>query len=83
MLVKHKNESKNSIVFIVRCLCKCTQNKKKELDFSNSLVNSGDLDKIQTCNLLSRNYNIYVFIIVLITIYDYKINVNKAVIPYK
>ena len=55
MLVKHKNESKNSIVFIVRCLCKCTQNKKKELDFSNSLVNSGDLDKIQTCNLLSRN----------------------------
>ena len=32
-----------------------SKNKKRELDFSNSLVNSGDLDKIQTCNLLSRN----------------------------
>ena len=83
MLVKHKNESKNSIVFIVRYFCKCKQNKKRELDFSSSLVNSGDLDKIQTCNLLSRNYNIYVFIIVFITICDLKINVNKAVIPYK
>ena len=33
----------------------CTLNKKRELDFSSSLVNSSDLDKIQTCNLLSRN----------------------------
>jgi hypothetical protein len=32
-----------------------SKNKKRELDFSNSLVNSSDLDKIQTCNLLSRN----------------------------
>ena len=33
----------------------CTENKKRELDFSSSLVNGSDLDKIQTCNLLSRN----------------------------
>jgi hypothetical protein len=32
-----------------------SKNKKRELDFSSSLVNSSDLDKIQTCNLLSRN----------------------------
>jgi hypothetical protein len=29
--------------------------KKRELDFSNSLINSSDLDWIQTSNLLSRN----------------------------